>query len=173
MAMVYKWKVGKFPVTAQTAGEELERIEQDEGYIIPEAVVERSRPEDAPLHNCFEWDDSAAAEEYRKVQAREIIRYIEVVREEDEEEDVERHVRAFWSTYGFDEEETEEGATASKHYAYRSINRVLDAKEHREYVLGKALRELLAFERKYRYLNEFAGVMGEIDKVKQQSLMTV
>ena len=190
MTMVYKWKVRKFPVSAQDAGKELERIEQEEGFIKPESVVDHSRPEGAPLHDCFEWDNDAAAEEYRKVQAREIIRFIEIVHEEDGEE---QSIRAYWST--FESEETDENdeavkddkdeeddqgeegpavkVTHQKKLVYRSINTVLNTESQREYVIAQALRELESFERKYRHLTEFAGVMKEIDKVKQQSLQAV
>lgn len=43
------------------------------------AVVEAARPEDSPIHAQFEWDDSAAAEQFRIAQARRLVRSIEVV----------------------------------------------------------------------------------------------
>lgn len=68
-----------FPVDAQTAGEELDRIRVSYGTLQPAAVVDESRPEDAPLHPCFEWDDETAAEKYREHQATTIIRSVRVV----------------------------------------------------------------------------------------------
>ena len=35
------------------------------GVFGAEAVVEAARPEDAPLHSYFEWDDTEAARRYR------------------------------------------------------------------------------------------------------------
>lgn len=43
------------------------------------AVVDAARPEDSPIHDQFEWDDSEAAEQYRIAQARRLVRSIEVV----------------------------------------------------------------------------------------------
>lgn len=65
-------------VDAQTIGEALSQIEKEEGGVTPESVVDAARPEDAPMHPCFTWDDSVAAEEYRKSEARNLVRVIQV-----------------------------------------------------------------------------------------------
>ena len=77
--MVYRWKVEKYQVDAQSAGEELQRIEQKYGGLRPYEIVTESRPETAPLHSCFLWDEREAAERYRLEQARELLRNIVVV----------------------------------------------------------------------------------------------
>lgn len=41
-------------------------------------VVDIARDESSPLHRYFEWDDDAAAEAYRLVQAAELIRRVRV-----------------------------------------------------------------------------------------------
>lgn len=78
---VYKFRPGSNVrgVDAQAAGEELERIHRQRGVIDAAAVVDESRPETAPLHPAFEWDDQVAAEQHRRWQARQIIRSVEVV----------------------------------------------------------------------------------------------
>ena len=63
--MVYQWKIPVAPVSAQTAGEELERLYRKHGKLDPADVVEESRDASAPLHGCFEWNDAIAAEKYR------------------------------------------------------------------------------------------------------------
>ena len=65
-------------VTADQAAHELERIRESIG-LTPKNVVNESRPTDAPLHPCFEWDDTKAAERYREGQARTIIRAVILV----------------------------------------------------------------------------------------------
>ena len=83
MDQQFKFKEGarvKGDVSAQAVGEELDRITTKyDGNLTPAAVVDESRPADAELHPCFTWDDSVAAEEYRKVEARQIVRSVEVV----------------------------------------------------------------------------------------------
>ncbi len=55
-------------------GSELERIREKHGRLAPSIVLAEAQPEDSPLHNEFEWDDSVAAHEYRLQQARKLIR---------------------------------------------------------------------------------------------------
>jgi hypothetical protein len=66
-------------VDAQTAGEELDRIRKERGTLGPGAVVDESRPDEAPLHPVFEWCDPVAAEKYREHQATNLIRQVRVV----------------------------------------------------------------------------------------------
>lgn len=48
------------------------------GVLTPAVVVDESRPEDAPLHGDFVWDNDEAGELYRQVQAAHIIRSVHV-----------------------------------------------------------------------------------------------
>ncbi len=75
-----RWRKGyAAKVKADVAAAEMERIRGKHGSLTAEVVVDESRPEAAPLHPEFEWDDFKAAEHYRTYQARTMIRAIEVV----------------------------------------------------------------------------------------------
>jgi hypothetical protein len=67
-------------IDAETAGLELARIHSEHGRLTPYLVVNEARPEDAPLHPAFEWRDDIAAEEFRRVQARSLIKTVEVIK---------------------------------------------------------------------------------------------
>ena len=55
--MVYKWKdAARIKSDAQTAGEICEKLEKN-GGLTAKRLVDESRPEDAPLHKEFEWND--------------------------------------------------------------------------------------------------------------------
>lgn len=69
----------RFGIDPQSAGEELERIRQRDKTIRPEVVVDEARPEDAVLHPAFEWRDPEAAEKYRQIQARQLIKKVRVI----------------------------------------------------------------------------------------------
>ena len=69
----------KFGLDPQTAGEELDRIKHRDGTIAPGVVVDEARPEEAPLHPAFEWRDPVAAEQYRVIQAKTLIRQVRVI----------------------------------------------------------------------------------------------
>ena len=91
----YQWRNGsriRGGVDAQAAGEELDRIRDKHNGLQPQDVVDESKPDEAPLHPCFEWDDAAAANEHRKHQARTLVRSIEVVYPEAEPEPAFIHV---------------------------------------------------------------------------------
>lgn len=80
--MIYKFKSGNTyrGVDAKTVGDELERIRlARDGRLVTGDVVEASRPETAPLHSVFTWDDEKAAEAYRHFEARHLIREVVVV----------------------------------------------------------------------------------------------
>lgn len=144
--MIYKLKSGaRLPVSPQVAGDECERLESS-GGLTPRRLVDASRPEDAPLHKCFEWDDGVAAERWREAQASYIIRSVEVSIEEHMEP-----TRAFVATISDSARE------------YKSIGYVMRRSDSREALLDAAKRELLAFRRKYKNLYELAEVMDAID----------
>ena len=69
-------------VSADVAGSELDRIYRDRGSLDPTLVVDEARPEDAQLHPVFEWQDEVAGENWRKYQARTLIRAVEVVKDD-------------------------------------------------------------------------------------------
>ena len=58
--------------------EALDKLYVKHGTLTPDLVVRAARAESSPLHQCFEWDDSAAAQAWREEQARTLIRSIRV-----------------------------------------------------------------------------------------------
>lgn len=146
--MIYKIKSGaRLPVSAQVAGEECKRLES-QGRLTPQDLVNESRAEDAPLHNCFEWNDGIAAEKWRYTQAAYIIRSVEVTVEKTSEP-----TRAFVATIS-------DGTRT-----YKDVGVVLRNADSREELLRNAMRDLLAFRRKYQNLRELVDVIDAIDGV--------
>ena len=89
--MVYQWKEGaRISFPAQIAGRVCAALEE-QNALTAQRLVDESRPEDAPLHAAFEWNDTIAAEEWRKHTARHIINSL-VIREE-----AQAPVRAFFN----------------------------------------------------------------------------
>lgn len=149
--MIYKWKNFSYKTSADIAGEVCEELDRTVG-LTPENLVDASRPEDAPLHDEFEWDDLAAAEEYRRVQARLLINNLSIVIEENKQEPV----RAFFSLQcGF----------RKNSGTYESTITIMGDKEKREKLLDNAKKELEAFKKKYQMLSELANVFEAIDVV--------
>lgn len=144
----YEWKTpGLYKVDANVAGKELERIYKRDGKIEPSVLVEESRPEDAPLHDCFEWDDKKAADAYRKSQARGIMCNVMIV--------------------GEPKRDTYTRAIVNVCKEYRPLKVVLQSKDMTQELLRNALRDLKCFETKYRELSELAPVFDAIQKVAE------
>jgi hypothetical protein len=57
---------------------ELAALEAEHGVITAQAVVDRARDPDSPMHAHFEWDDTVAAERHREDQARALIRSVQI-----------------------------------------------------------------------------------------------
>lgn len=145
MKMAYQWKMPIYNVDAQEAGEYLETFDE----VTPENVLEQSRPADALLHDCFEWDDSTAAEKYRLKQASKLIRNLSVTYYEDSSSEP-KEVRAYHSVTSHD-----------KKADYRPVQVVLSDETMREQVLENALAELERFRRKYEGILAFDEILRE------------
>ena len=85
--MVYKrkraWSEGtRTKADPEIAGEQFDRL-ASEGRLTADEVVKENTPADAPLHDEFEWDDTKAATECRKDQARYLMRHLVYVNVEE------------------------------------------------------------------------------------------
>ena len=153
--MVYQpkftWAKGSHhKVDAQTAGEVCNSLEA-EGRLTAADLVEESRPEEAPLHPEFEWDDSIAAEKYREVQAGGVIRHLVKVSIDVKEA---LPVRAFFPV------------TVSEK-TYERIETIISVEDKRQVLLSRALSELKSFEQKYASLTELCSVFDAIHALEE------
>jgi hypothetical protein len=153
---VYGWKSGtRFKRNvAQAVGDRLDDLRLRNGGLRPEDVVADAKPDDSPLHPLFEWDDTTAANGYRLVQAREVIRSIVVVSSEDSAHP--DSMRAFVRVSSVGEDD-ERGA------AYTHIDEAMANTRMREEVLSRAKGELAAWSKRYRQLQELASVHAAIE----------
>ena len=153
MIFQYEWRVDKYPVDAQSAGEFIEGIVEECGEATPQRVLDKSRDEDALLHPCFEWHDHIAAEKYRLSQSKELIGNLVTVSIE-EGNGAPTQTRAFVSV------------TPGKGRArYKPILSALEDEEERQIILANAKADAASFARKYSALQEFSKVITEIHKV--------
>ena len=147
--MKYAWRNG-YPhpkdLDPEIAAKALEVVRK-RGELTPAAVVEAARVATSPLHRCFEWDDSIAAEAHRLSQARTLIASV-VVRLESEQKDIE--VRAYISVPGSDGKKYEDTQIA------------LSRDDLRRQLLDRALHELEQWEKRYRDLVEFTEVLDAL-----------
>ena len=131
--------------------EELETIrEKGNGFLRPQEVVEYARNPDTALHSHFEWDDDEAAEKYRLVQARALIRVVVTV-----EPNTSEKIRAYVSL--MDDRHKEGG--------YRVMAKVIDDVMLTDKLMEDAFKELSSFRRKYNILRSITGISGIMDAI--------
>lgn len=136
---MYVWRKG-YPakVDANTVGEITSMLESEE-RLTPEDLLEEARPEESPIHNCFEWNDSIAAEQFRLQQARSMIIALQITRTD--ETPVKKYFHITQDTG-----------------SYRSIEVLLSSEESREMLIERARKEFLSYQRKYENLKELADL---------------
>ena len=149
----YEWAGGCTAsrlLSANDAGAELERIRQKNSGLNAADVVEESRPEDAVLHGCFEWDDSKAGELYRQNQAQNIIRNIRVV---DTGPKGPVKVRAYIRTVP---------------KTYEPLKVVLTTPALRNSMMEECKRDLRRWLEKYRTVREVSGVLTSMEEILRE-----
>ena len=154
----YKFRRGRgYSVAADVVGDELERIWAENGNELrPADIVEEARPEGAPLHPLFEWDDEKAAEEHRLLQARQLVRSVRVVAEGST-----NTTPAFVSVVVMREEKPQ------RHY--QNIDVILDRPEEYQSALMELKKKLLqiteSFEELKALAKKQAAPNGELAKI--------
>jgi hypothetical protein len=152
----YSWRPGsRIAIDAMKAGRELDRLERElHRRLTPADVLDRARSANSSLHDHFEWDDSAAAEQYRLSQAGELIRSIEI--------DVSRSnlstntVRAFVSV----ERQGERSYTSTVH--------AMSDAELRRQVVQRAWADFDALRKRHQGLTELAAIFAAVDQARPE-----
>lgn len=122
--------------------DELKKIEEEKGIIMPQDVVERARDINSPLHPKFEWGESRAAELYRCYQARNMIVKFTVII-------AEQKTQAFYNV-----------RVENEPQGYVSTEIILKQRSLYENVLHQAAKELTTWQNKYSYLRELGGLVS-------------
>ena len=144
MNIIAEWKMPIFKADAQKCAEEIMTLGDK---ITPDEVLEKARDENTELHKCFEWDDNVAAEKFRKIQARDVIRFI-VIKEEKKPED-RPQIKVFHVT--------------EKTGGYKPIEFIVKHEDEYKALLERAWAELRALKAKYSMLEELREIMELID----------
>ena len=142
-AFSYRYKFeGLHKVSASIAGKICQELSETEDGLTPQNLVNISRDKNHPLHCEFEWNDSIAAEAYRVEQAKQLIRDITIVHDEEEKK----------SDRGF-------VITPGRNHVYVPLNDALSNETWKNNLLEAAKRDMVAFIAKYRRLTELTRVI--------------
>lgn len=150
MGKTFYYENMTFKVPASVAGRELERLNRAAGggMVTPAAVVDAARPERAPLHPAFTWDDAAAAELYRQEEARHLIRSVRIESEDGDGPAV-RYVNVEVKGVGS---------------GYVTTVKAMGEDDLRRQVVSDAISFLRGAQKRYQSLTELARVFGAMDR---------
>ena len=126
--------------------DELQSIYERRGELTPDIVLEEARPKSSPIHDRFEWDNTKAAEAWRREQAHELIRSVRVVyRKPDTDERIElRQWHAVSSPTG---------------HVYEPLEKITDDPLLRQLVLRDMEREWRQLHGRYETFAEFTSMV--------------
>ena len=151
----YGWKPGtQFRVKAEVAADTIRRLQQTLGKddVTAKELLDDSRREDSPLHSCFTWDDTIAAEKWRLEEARHIISSITFKKIKDEKPSA--PLRLFLNV----------APVAPRNQGkFIGIDIILKNPDYKKQALLNMMNELRNVQRKYDMYEEFSGVSKAID----------
>lgn len=139
-------KKGRVATKSKLYAQELARIEQQNGILTPGDVVQIARDPGNVLHKVFEWDNTKAGEQYRKMQARLLINTVKI---ELLGEPQEAYVNATIKV----EKVPVRG--------YFNVEKALSDKDITRQVIEGALREIKYWQKKYQQYEKLRGIINE------------
>lgn len=141
------WKVkGFFKADAETVYKEITALGDS---FSPEQIVEAAKDENSELHKCFTWDDTVAAENWRKHQARVLVAQLVIRTETTDKEPV--AVRVI--------------SSASAKNMYAPTVKMLEVEQDYADLLARAVRELKIIQLKYKAVKELREIFEAIDEL--------
>lgn len=132
-------------------------MERHGGRIGPRAVLDEARDPASPLHDHIEWDDEKASDQFRLIQAGQLIRRWKgsLVRVEEEDK------RAAYKTVR--SAQSPSGQRAKGRDSYQTVEAIMADPEKRDDMISTVLRELMAYRKRYSELVALAGIWQAID----------
>lgn len=152
--MIFKWAEGSRyseksnPVTP--VAEHLTALRDKKGSLTALVVLQGARVKRSPLHTLFEWDDNVAAHEYRLVQAREVLRSVVILNEEQPDAEP---IRAFVTIIG------EQGTD------FTPLMVAMNDEQMRAQVIARALREMQIWTKRYGQYEELAAIVQATERL--------
>ena len=132
--------------------QELDKLYKKYGKLTPDMVVKEAKKKSSPLHQYFEWNDTEAALQWRKQQARVMIHHIKVIREERR-----THVREY--------------IRVPEERCYKKTADVIEDPDDFEFVVHSLAGKIAGMQRELDDLKEM--VKGRGSAVKKRTIMQI
>jgi hypothetical protein len=140
--------------------------EKHGGTITPEIILKEAKRKTSALHAFFCWDDTAAAIEYRRIQAATLIRRIKVVYHTSDDRYI--RVRAFVNVVepqaDYEPEEIEgHGINARQRGIYVGFQDAMQFDSYQKQVLDQCRRDVESFRSKYSAISEASQIIAAME----------
>lgn len=146
MTETVRWMGRGFKGNARQVYEEIQTL--GDSYT-PDDIVELAKDPQTELHKCFEWDDTLAAEHWRRFTAKQICCSLKIVIEYENKEP---------TTYRLIQHDDEEKA-------YKPVVFTVRHEDDYARLLRQAKEELAAFKKRYKGIVELKQVIDDIDEI--------
>lgn len=140
---------------AETIYMEAEACMDAGGNLSLQTLVDRAKKKTAPLHVEFTWDNRVAGNLWRLQEARKLVQAVEVVH------DSGTATRAFESVTVVKVSKETETETRR---VFRSIEDIMADPIQRDELLAQAIKDAVAWRKRYARLQELAKVFAAIDE---------
>jgi hypothetical protein len=152
-----RWKE-RFPnagIKVEVAHDAIMDIKQKHGGTVsPDAIVEEASDKKHVLHKLFTWDNSVAAHKYRLQEAGSLLRAIEITYSELPQQPR----RAFEVTL------KKRSGSDSQRTVYATAEEAAADPATHSALIAEAVRTLMAWRSRFRYLQELSHLIEEIDR---------
>lgn len=143
--MAIAWSYNLFKANAEKVYSDINQIEEK----TPQNLVDYAEEHpDCELYKCFTWDDRKAANEYRKTEARQVLRLL-VYKEDTEEDEAPTTIRVLQNV----EQE------------YKPVKLIVKNNDEYKSLLKRAKAELASFRLRYKQIAELETVLDAIDEI--------
>lgn len=152
----YEWRGGRYRgLDAQTIGEALDHLSRRlGGEVTSEAVLDAARDPESPLHGAFDWRDDEAAEKYRRLEARWLLRRVVVIRAKEP-------AAPAWVSVRVQREDATSTSGTRTACVYRTPGQLRSRPDELEAALANAYDRLDAARRAVEELHRIARVTGK------------
>lgn len=145
---------------AKAYGEELQKIQEENGTLIARDVLDKAKDKNNPLHEYFVWDNSVASEKWRMHQARLLINSIEIVVSYNGKGTTQKAFFNVRVPVGEDYEGTSE---TKRVYVINNV--ALNNPDMRRQIVEKAFEQLEYWRMQYQKYKEFKPIVKAIKEI--------
>jgi hypothetical protein len=151
--IMWKQNVPTAGIDATKAYKAMELLRAKNNGLTDDALVEAAKPKSHVLHAFFQWSDDKAAVEYRRMQARQLMRSFEIVYAEMPKAKVRAyqvHVKA--------------KPGEAQRTVYSTTEEVMNDPAARDRLIASAIKAAMEFRNRFKHLHELEGIIESINK---------